>query len=142
MSLLENLALIFIGFSAGLVISGAVFAFIATVGIVERLSNKTDTQDCIKIYEEAIIFGGIFGTFNNLINYYLPLGRIIVIFLSFCIGIFYGCLTMSLAEILNVIPILVRRGSIYSGLTYFIFAIALGKLFGSLVYYCIDGFYH
>ena len=60
MRLLEKLILIMLGFSSGIVISGAVFAFIATVGIVERLANKTDTQKFIHLYEETIIFGGIF----------------------------------------------------------------------------------
>lgn len=141
MKLLEKLILIMLGFSSGIVISGAVFAFIATVGIVERLANKTDTQKFIYLYEEAIIFGGIFGTSTNLINYYLPTSKICVGILSFCIGIFYGCLAMSLAEILNVIPILIRRAKIEIGLKYFIFAIALGKLFGSLIYYFVSGFY-
>lgn len=141
MKLLEKLILILLGFSSGIVISGAVFAFIATVGIVERLSNKTNTQNFIRLYEEAIIFGGIFGTSTNLINYYLPIKKIFVGILSLCMGIFYGCLAMSLAEILNVIPILIRRAKIESGLKYFIFAIALGKLFGSLVYYFVSGFY-
>ena len=141
MKLLEQLILILLGFSSGIVISGAVFAFIATVGIVERLSNKTNTQDFIRLYEEAIIWGGIFGTSTNLISYYLPIKKIFVGILSLCMVIFYGCLAMSLAEILNVIPILIRRAKIESGLKYFIFAIALGKLFGSLVYYFVSGFY-
>ncbi len=139
---MRNLILIYIGFSSGLIISGAVFAFITTLGIVQRLAKKTSSEKFVKLYEQAIIFGGIFGISTDLFNYYLPIGKLLVGFLSFCIGIFYGCLAMSLAEMLNVIPILIRRGSIQNGLYFFIIAIALGKFFGSLLYYCIPGFYH
>ena len=136
------LILILIGFSSGVIISGAVFAFISTLGIVQRLAKKTSTEDFVNIYEEAIIFGGIFGTSTSLINYYLPIGKFLVAVLSFGTGIFYGCLAMSLAEVLNVIPILIRRGNVENGLRFFIFAIAFGKLVGSILYYCIPGFYH
>lgn len=142
MNFLRDLILICIGLSSGIIISGAVFAFITTLGIVQRLAKKTSTDRFVKLYEEAIIFGGITGTSVGLINYYLPIGNFLVGVLSFCIGIFYGCLAMSLAEVLNVIPILIRRGCVESGLYFFIFAIAFGKLVGSLLYFCIPGFYH
>jgi len=48
---------------------------------------------------------------------------------------------MSLAEVLNVIPILTRRGRLQHGMFYFVLAIALGKLVGALLYFLIPGFY-
>lgn len=142
MNLVKILFIIVIGFGSGVVIAGAVFAFIAIIGIVPRLAQKTRTEKYIKLYEEAIIIGGIFGTSTMIIDYYMPIGKIAVIFLSICVGIFYGCLAVSLAEVLDVIPILTRRGHIKKGMTYFITAIAFGKLLGSLLYYFIPGFYN
>lgn len=142
MNLVKTLFIIIIGFGSGVVIAGAVFAFIAIIGIVPRLAQKTRTEKYIKLYEEAIIIGGIFGTSTMIIDYYMPIGKIAVIFLSICVGIFYGCLAVSLAEVLDVIPILTRRGRIKKGMTYFITAIAFGKLLGSLLYYFIPGFYN
>lgn len=142
MNLVKTLFIIIIGFGSGVVIAGAVFAFIAIIGIVPRLAQKTQTEKYIKLYEEAIIIGGIFGTSTMIIDYYMPIGKIAVIFLSICVGIFYGCLAVSLAEVLDVIPILTRRGRIKKGMTYFITAIAFGKLLGSLLYYFIPGFYN
>lgn len=142
MNLVKTLFIIIIGFGSGVVIAGAVFAFIAIIGIVPRLAQKTRTEKYIKLYEEAIIIGGIFGTSTMIIDYYMPIGKIAVIFLSICVGIFYGCLAVSLAEVLDVIPILTRRGRIKKGMTYFIMAIAFGKLLGSLLYYFIPGFYN
>lgn len=141
MTAIKILALIIIGFGGGVVIAGAVFAFIAIIGVVPRLAQKTNSKQYIKLYEEAIIVGGIFGTTTLIFNYYLPIGKILVIFISGCIGIFYGCLAVSLAEVLDVIPILTRRGRIQKGMMYFMTALALGKLAGSLLYYFVPGFY-
>ncbi len=141
MTILKSIVLILMGFGGGVVIAGAVFAFIAIIGIVPRLAQKTNTEKYIKFYEEAIIWGGIFGTSTMLIDYYIPVGSFVVLLFSLCIGIFYGCLAVSLAEILDVVPILSRRGRIKEGMMYFVFSIAFGKMVGSLLYYFVPGFF-
>ena len=141
MMAIKFISLVLIGLGTGIIISGDVFAFISIIGVVPRLAQKTKTEKYIKIYEEAIIWGGIFGTTTMLINYYIPIGTIAVIVFSLCIGIFYGGLAVSLAEVLDVIPILSRRGRIKEGMMYFMFSIALGKLIGSILYYFVPGFF-
>lgn len=142
MTVLKILLLILIGFGSGVVISGAVFAFIAIIGVVPRLAQKTGTGKYIMLYEEAIILGGIFGTTTLMVNYYIPIGRALTVVFSTLIGIFYGCLAVSLAEVLDVIPILTRRGRIQQGMKYFVLAIAFGKCIGSLLYYFVPGFFY
>ena len=132
---------ILLGFGSGAVISGAVFAFISIIGVVPRLAQKTGTKQYIILYEEAIIFGGIFGCVQGFFYFPLPLPKFFVIILGFCAGVFYGCLAVSLAEVLDVIPILTRRTKLGKGMFFFILAIALGKLTGSLIYYVIPGFF-
>ncbi len=141
MLILKYLILILLGIGSGAVISGAVFAFISIIGIVPRLAEKTKTNKYIVFYENAIIAGGIFGAFSIMFNYYIPIGVIPAMLFGFFIGIFYGCLAVSLAEVLDVIPILTRRTRLYKGLKYFIIAIALGKATGAILYYFVDGFY-
>ncbi len=141
MTALKMLLLIVLGFGGGVVIAGAVFAFIAIIGVVPRFAQKTKTEKNIKFYEEAIIWGGIFGTTTMLFDYYIPIGTIAVIIFSLGIGIFYGGLAVSLAEVLDVVPILSRRGRIKEGMMYFMFAIAFGKLIGSVLYYFVPGFF-
>lgn len=141
MEIIKHLILILIGLGGGTVISGAVFAFIAIIGIVPRLAKKTKTTNKIILYENAIIAGGIFGVFTLLFDYYLPIGVIATMIFSVCIGIFYGCLAVSLAEVLDVIPILSRRTMLYKGIKYFIIALAIGKAIGAILYYFSDGFY-
>ena len=51
------------------------------------------------------------------------------------VGIFVGCLVMSLAETLKALPIFSRRIRLASGLPFAVLSIALGKLLGSLVFF-------
>jgi len=141
MTALKSIFLILMGFSSGLVIAGAVFAFIAIIGIVPRLAQKTGTQRYIKLYEEAIIWGGILGASTIMFDYRLSIGAIPVALLALCVGIFFGCLAVSLAEVLDVIPVLTRRARLQQGMAAFMLAIAIGKMAGSLLYYFVPGFF-
>lgn len=141
MTILKYIILIILGIGSGAVISGAVFAFISIIGIVPRLAEKTKTNKYIIFYENAIIAGGIFGVFSIVFNYYIPIGVIPAMFYGLFTGIFYGCLAVSLAEVLDVIPTLTRRTLLNRGIKYFIIAIALGKAVGAVLYYFVDGFY-
>ena len=108
-----------------------------------RFAQKTKTEQHIVLYEEMIIFGGIIGGIYEYTQYKLPIPKILehllipellVIIFGFCLGVFVGSLAVSLAEILNVIPILCRRAKIKFGVGYFVLSIALGKMAGSLLY--------
>ena len=51
----------FLGLASGVAISGAVFALIAAIGVVPHMAKRTGTQRHVRIFEESIIWGGIFG---------------------------------------------------------------------------------
>jgi len=137
---IEILLSILMGFGAGVVISGAIFSFIAIIGIVPRLAQKTKTEAYIKFYEEVIIISGIIGSLTIFIDFRIPLPASVIIFLSLCLGIFIGCLAVSLTEVLNVIPILTRRLKLDTLLKIFMLAIAFGKIAGALMYFLVPGF--
>jgi len=141
MDLLKHGALAVLGLASGLVIAGAVFAFITAVGVVPRLAQKTRTTEHIKLQEMAFALGGVFGTVVGLFRLYMPIGNIGVVALSIANGVFIGCLAMSLAEVLNVIPIFTRRARIQKGMFFLVMAIAVGKLVGALLYFLVPGFY-
>ncbi|MDR1663437.1 MAG: stage V sporulation protein AB [Clostridiales bacterium] len=130
-----------IGFCSGAIISGAVFAFITMIGVVPRFAQKTRTQKYVKWYENTIALGGISGTLMGFFNPAILIGTVGAVVFSLCVGVFYGCLAMSLAEVLNVIPILSRRGRVRRGMFFFILAIAAGKMAGSLLYFINGGFH-
>ncbi|MCL2217181.1 MAG: stage V sporulation protein AB [Defluviitaleaceae bacterium] len=141
MEILRHAASIFVGFASGVIVAGAVFAFITAVGVVPRLAQKTKTNQHIRIYEMAIGLGGLLGVAAVTMQIYLPIGTPAVVILSLFVGIFLGCLAMSLAETLNVIPIFTRRARLQRGIFFLILAIAIGKMAGSLMYFLVPGFF-
>ena len=141
MYLIKQLAAVAIGFGSGLVVAGAVYAFLTIVGVVPRLAQKTRTTGQIRGYETALALGGIFGTLAGIFQFYLPIRSIGAVAISLAGGVFFGCLAMSLAEVLNVIPILSRRCRMQHGMFFIVLAIAIGKMVGSLLYFLVDGFF-
>jgi stage V sporulation protein AB len=137
----KKLCLIVLGFGSGVVIAGGVFAFIAVIGIVPRLAQKTRTESHVMIYEDMMVIGGVIGTLTMFVDFYFPVGKIAVIILSFAAGIFFGCMAVSLAEVLDVIPVFTRHARIKKGLSVFIVIIAAGKLIGSVLYNFVPNFY-
>ena len=140
-SLAQNAVLAFIGFSSGVVVSGGIFAFIAAIGLMERLAEKTHTTKYIRVYEEAVIFGGIAGCVYMFWAYTVKWGAILSVLYCFAVGVFIGTLAVSLAEVLDVVPVFMRRARLKYGLSFFITALALGKTIGSLAYFLLEGFY-
>jgi stage V sporulation protein AB len=132
---------IFAGLASGAVIAGAVFAFITVIGVVPRLAQKTGTGGRVRIYETAIAAGGIFGSVAGAFHLRVPLPAFLVAAMALAGGIFFGCLAMALAETLDVLPIMSRRGGTGRGMGIFVTAIAIGKTVGSLMYFFIQGFY-
>lgn len=134
-------ALVFFGFSSGILVSAGVFAFIAAIGIVPRLAKRTETQRFIPLYEDVITLGGLFGTTAMFIDYRLPPIPFLAAAYALLTGIFVGVLAVALAEVLNVMPVMLRRSRLTKGLPWLLLAFALGKTVGSLVYFLVDGFY-
>lgn len=141
MTAVKYIILILFGLGSGTVIAAGVFALISTLGIIPRMAEKTKTKDKIKFYESSITLGGIAGTLLMYKDVYIPLSPIIVAVYGLCAGIFFGELAVSLAEVLNVFPIFMRRNRLTIGLGIIVPSIALGKTVGSLVYFLISGFH-
>lgn len=138
---MKSLFLIFLGLASGCMVAAGTFAFIAAIGIVPRMAKRTQTQRFIRVYEDAIVLGGLWGTTAMFTEYQMPAVPLLVGVYGLCTGIFVGVLAMALTEVLNVIPILLRRTRLTKGLPWLILAFALGKVCGSLAYFLVDGFY-
>jgi len=65
----------------------------------------------------------------------MPGGNLVLALAGLSIGIFVGCLVMSLAETLQALPVLNRRIHLAVGLQYVILSVAVGKLAGALTYF-------
>ena len=127
--------------ASGLLVSSGIFAFIAAIGIIPRMAWRTGTRQYVRFYEDVIVLGGVLGTTAMFVEYRLPPLWWHIIAVALLEGIFVGVLAMALTEVLNVMPILMRRARLTQGIQWIILSFALGKVFGSLLYYLVDGFY-
>ena len=139
MEIFRTVAAVFFALASGGAIATAVMAVIAALGAAPRLAQKTSTERYLKTYETAIALGGVLGAVTHLFSFSLDLplipGNILMVLIGLAIGVFYGCMAMSLAEVLDVLPILTRRSRIKYGLRVIIISLACGKLVGALVYF-------
>lgn len=140
MLFIKLLLIALIGFGSGVVISGGVFAFIAILGVVPRMAQKTKTEKYIVLYENCILYGGIYGAIDLITPIKLNLSLFGLIIIGFLTGIFIGSIAVSIAEVLNVIPVLTKRINLKKGLVFLMLAVAAGKTIGSLLYYLLPGF--
>lgn len=124
--------------------AAGVIAFLTKLGVVPRMIGRFWLAERVVSCENAVILGTVIGcvlSFNNEPgDFVIPMGmsfipQFIVLLATLGVGIYVGCQAMALAEILNVFPILFRRVKLQLGLQYFILAVALGKMAGSLCYF-------
>ena len=108
MTLLKTWFLAFAGFTSGGVIAAGIFAFLAMIIPVGRIPLAGETA-----------------------------GQLLMTAAGLGSGVFVGCLVMSLAETVKAVPVLNRRLHLSVGIQYMILAIALGKMAGALVQFCL-----
>ena len=132
----RNLLLLFAGLSGGICVAGGLFAFLTIVGVVTRLASGTKTAKNVVLYEDISLFGLLFGNLAYLFGDRLPIGTISLLIYGLGAGIFTGCLAAALAEIVNVVPIMVKRIKLRYGMSAVMVAFALGKLAGSIYQLC------
>lgn len=71
------------------------------------------------LYETLLILGGTWGNLADFYSVAFPFpGKFVLAVCGTAVGIFVGCLVMSLAETLKALPILNRRIGLAVGLQY------------------------
>lgn len=155
--LLRSILMIVIGISSGVVVAGGVFTVLIAVGLIPRFAGKMHIASRVFLLEELVICGTIAGSFLSVYGDYSHIGTYVnqmqlfgeqstwgiwngigtvcLILVGLFTGIFVGCLAISIAEMLNSIPIFSRRIGFRKGLGIAILMMALGKLAGSIVYF-------
>ena len=145
--------LIFSGISFGLLSSAGVFTVFSAVGLVPRFAGKTHSAKRIFLYENMIILGTVIGGAFSLWPEYwkrmmssltIRLGRLetvnilqnlSLVVIGLFSGMFVGCLALSIAEMLDSIPIFARRIGFRHGIGLAILGVAAGKLCGALFFF-------
>lgn len=131
----KQLLLALIGLSAGVTVAGGLFSFVVSLGVVSDFADRTHTGNHILLYETSVALGGILGNILFIYQIPVPVGTVILMLFGIFAGIFVGCWSMALAEILNVFPIFIRRVKVLKGIPYIILSIALGKGIGACLFF-------
>lgn len=111
-----------IGISSGIMVSAGVFTVLFVVGLVPRFAGRTDTARCELFYEECLIFGAVLADVLSVFPIRRSLGSgphilltVLLMMIGIFAGIFVGCLSIALAEVLDGIPIFARRVKLKMG---------------------------
>lgn len=123
--------LIFIGITAGFVVSAGVYAFITLIGVLTRLAVRTNTANRILLYEDIVVLGAAFGNTILLFEIKIPFGVIGLIIFGLFSGSFIGCLAVALEEVLQVFPVLTNRIKLTMGIPIIVLSLAIGKGIGA-----------
>lgn len=124
-----------IGFGAGVGVAGGLFSFIIGLGVISDFADRTHTGDKVLLYEECVALGGIFGNLMSVYQFPIPYGAFLVPVFGLVSGMFVGCWSMALAEILNIFPIFIRRVKLLKSIPYIIVSMAFGKGIGAFIFY-------
>ena len=131
---MKQIVLALIGLSAGTIVSGGLFSFIVSLGVVSDFADRTHTGKSVLLYEDSVTLGGTIGNIILLYGLPIPGGSFSLTVLGLLAGIFVGCEIMALAEVLNVFPIFIRRAKMVKYVPYIILAVAIGKGIGELIF--------
>lgn len=132
MDIIRNIILGFIGITSGAMVAAGLFAFVTLVGVVERMAVRSKTNKYILLYEDMVLFGAICGNILSIFQLDFQIGSWILIVYGFFAGIFVGCLSVALAEVVKVIPVFAKRINLRYGLPFVLLAFAIGKFLGAL----------
>lgn len=137
---LKAVLMALITFACGVAVSAGTFAFLLVIGVIPRMIKKSNLADHIFTIENMIILGVLTGAVFSVEDWEARfplawLGHFLLALYGLSAGIFVGCISVALAEILNTFPILFRRLYIKRGLQLVMTAMALGKMTGALYYF-------
>jgi len=123
----------FIGLSGGVVVGTAFVAFLTILDIIPRLAQLTGTEKHMRVYEVIMIIAVVTTSLADFLFLKLNIGKIVVVGAGFLMGGFIGLLASALAEVLNVIPVLLGRLDLQNYTKYIFISLASGKVVGSLI---------
>ena len=130
-----KLVVAFLGLCEGFIVGGALVAFLIILDIISRMAQVTCTEDKTKIYEITIIVSVVLTSLAYFFDFNLKVSKIIVIIIGLVMGLFIGMLSSALAEVTNVIPIIVDRFCLRKYTKYILISLLSGKTAGALFYW-------
>lgn len=130
-----KLLLLIIALGGGLVVGGALAAFITLIRLIPRLIQITETMEYTKLYQNVFALGGFVTIIMYFSKIHFSFSNFLTGILAGIMGIFVGLFSSALAEVLNVIPVLSKKMKFQEEMKYIIYALTLGKVMGSLYFW-------
>lgn len=137
MTALEAGFMIFIGISGGIAVGGGLVALLTVLDLIPRLAQIIRSQHRVRLFESAVITGALFWTVVDFFDVQIGSSPVISLFIGPIMGVFVGMLAAALTEVLNVLPILVKRLGMWEHLIWILMAMIFGKVVGSLLQWTI-----
>ncbi len=132
---IKIITVMLIGLGAGLAVGAGFVAILTVFGIIPRLMQITKTNSQIRSYEISIIIGVLFSSWYGLRDYTISSSQWLLIPIGLASGTFIGMLAAALTEVLNVLPILMKRVGFKEQVLILLMAILFGKVIGSLFHW-------
>ncbi|WLD91893.1 stage V sporulation protein AB [Alkalihalobacillus sp. AL-G] len=132
---IKILIILLFGLGGGLAVGAGFVAILTVFGIIPRLMQITKTYAHIRGYEIGIISGVLFSSWYGLRDMSIQSAPLLLIPIGIACGTFVGMLAAALTEVLNVLPILMKRVGFKEQLLVLLMAIVFGKLLGSLFHW-------
>lgn len=126
-----------VGLGGGIIVGGAIAAFISLLGIIPRLIQISRTHQYKILYQNAFISGATIFTIVYFFDFSIELSNVLVCIIGMIFGVFIGLFSSALAEVLNVIPVMSKKLKIKDDLKLIVYALLLGRVAGSLYYWLI-----
>lgn len=132
-----NILPVIISLGGGVVVGGALAAFISLLEIIPRLIQISNTNKYITYYQYAFTLGAIFFIATYFSGKHMNFGVFIAGTVGLIMGIFTGLFSSALTEVLSVLPVISKKFKIVNDLKWIIYAMLAGKVLGSLYYWTI-----
>ena len=131
------LLLWFTGIASGAAVAAGLFTFLVITGVPHRLMAVTHTSAHGWWYEWMLIGGGITGNVLWIMNPSWYVGTAAAGMTGLLIGLFVGCMTGAIAEVLDAFPVFLRRAGIKKGIAFIVVGMAVGKAVGAWLWYFV-----
>ena len=131
--LAEAALLVLMGLGSGVFVGTAFVAFLNALQMPARLAALTYTRRAGRVYELAIAGGCWAAAVWLPFPFFVPVGPWVNPLIGVFTGAFIGMLASALAETIGVMPLLARRTGLRGLVGKVIWAVAAGKIVGTLV---------
>ena len=126
------------GLSAGIVVACGLYSFIVGLKVLSHMASITSTEQNLLLYESSIMSGGILGNLIWIFRPHFKIGGFTPAVFGLCAGIFVGCWSMSILEVLRGFPIFVRKTGLLAMIQWLVLILATGKMAGSFIFFYLQ----